>query len=417
MDKQIFAALEIADGEIRLVVGEFFNTRFNVIKVERVLTSGVEGVEIVNKDAVISSIRKAVDNASKLIGAKIERVLLCIPSVGMKRYPLKITVAVDSIVQLADVSRAVRKAMDTKLGVDDALINVVCVKYTCNGITTRRIPINEKCDSLTVDIDLLCADKDIAFEYVGIVENCGLEILDISLDIFATAKEAALFEQTVDQNIIVLKVERNITTLGLFSKGKLISTEIMYKGLGLFISEVCDKTDLPTNVSSRLIKYNCNLYNKNHLNSPVYIWAQDGKTNTLSETDLYNLIIDKVNTWVDDLSLMCKEIIEASNVTVVITGEGAEMQGLKDLIKDKLNVDVKNYFPETLGVRNGSLSSVLGLFYSFKDQLAITCNKKISVDLFQFNSSVEIEKIKQDDESFTSKLKGMLFEAKKREDQ
>lgn len=36
MDKQIFAALEIADHEVRLLVGEFFNTRFNIIKVERV---------------------------------------------------------------------------------------------------------------------------------------------------------------------------------------------------------------------------------------------------------------------------------------------------------------------------------------------------------------------------------------------
>ena len=35
-DKQIFAAVEAADHEIRLIVGEFFNTRFNIIKVERV---------------------------------------------------------------------------------------------------------------------------------------------------------------------------------------------------------------------------------------------------------------------------------------------------------------------------------------------------------------------------------------------
>ena len=32
MDKQIFAALEVADHEIRLIIGEFFNTRFNIIK-------------------------------------------------------------------------------------------------------------------------------------------------------------------------------------------------------------------------------------------------------------------------------------------------------------------------------------------------------------------------------------------------
>ena len=40
-DKQIFAALEAADHEIRLVVGEFFNTRFNIIKVERIPSGGL----------------------------------------------------------------------------------------------------------------------------------------------------------------------------------------------------------------------------------------------------------------------------------------------------------------------------------------------------------------------------------------
>jgi cell division protein FtsA len=40
-EKQIFAALEIADHEVRLIVGEFFNTRFNIIKVERVPVTGL----------------------------------------------------------------------------------------------------------------------------------------------------------------------------------------------------------------------------------------------------------------------------------------------------------------------------------------------------------------------------------------
>ena len=39
--KQIYAALEIADHEVRLIVGEFFETRFNVLCVERVKTTGV----------------------------------------------------------------------------------------------------------------------------------------------------------------------------------------------------------------------------------------------------------------------------------------------------------------------------------------------------------------------------------------
>ena len=39
--KEIYAALEIADHEVRLVIGELFEARLNMLRVERVQTSGV----------------------------------------------------------------------------------------------------------------------------------------------------------------------------------------------------------------------------------------------------------------------------------------------------------------------------------------------------------------------------------------
>ena len=45
-DKQIFTAIEVADYEVRLIVGEFFNTRFNIIKVERVACDGFDGEKV-----------------------------------------------------------------------------------------------------------------------------------------------------------------------------------------------------------------------------------------------------------------------------------------------------------------------------------------------------------------------------------
>ena len=47
-----------------------------------------------------------------------------------------------------------------------------------------------------MDVDHLCGNRKFASEYVNSVEQAELEVLDISLDSFAIAKEAALFEQT-----------------------------------------------------------------------------------------------------------------------------------------------------------------------------------------------------------------------------
>ena len=33
--KEIYASIEVADHEVRLVVGEFYETRFNILRVEK----------------------------------------------------------------------------------------------------------------------------------------------------------------------------------------------------------------------------------------------------------------------------------------------------------------------------------------------------------------------------------------------
>ena len=79
-EKQIFAALEIADHEVRLIVGEFFNTRFNIIKVERVPVTGLVFNEVTNPEAITEAIRRAVQQSAKRIGEDPSRDMLSIHS-------------------------------------------------------------------------------------------------------------------------------------------------------------------------------------------------------------------------------------------------------------------------------------------------------------------------------------------------
>ena len=412
MDKQIFAALEVADHEIRLIIGEFFNTRFNIIKVEKVPCS-ILHYSTLDKEEIINSIKKAVINASKFIGADINKVILAIPSFNFKRIPLKVSVEVGGVVTIDDVKEAVKKAASTKIDSDLALIQTVCVKYTVNGITSRRIPINERCNELTVNIDLLCADRKLAFDLVSCVNKAGLDIMDIYLDTYASAKEAAIFEQTVDQSVILLKIEYQYTTLALISQGIIRACDKIDIGLSKMIEALVNECHIPTEAAVDLIQYNARLDLDVYSKNPIHIWAQDGQTKTMSEQDLCDSIRPEVNKLLDEFELMCKPILQASKTTVIITGEGGEMQGLDHLLALRLDGEVKNYSPETLGGRRSSLTSCLGLFYAYKDQLNITGYDVNSVNMEQFSKTVAYKNgFKSDsEESLTKKLKGMLLEA------
>lgn len=418
MKKQIFAALEIADHEIRLIIGEFFNTRFNIIKVERVTCNGFENNKIKDEDEIVKNISKAIDNASKTVGAKIEKVLLCIPSSDVKLIPLKVNIKINSIdhmVTQQDVVRAREVAMKKKISNDYVVVQAAISKYTVNGISTRRLPINEICEEILVDIDLLCAKKENVFNLVSCVEKAGLGIIEICLDMYAIAKEAALFEQTMDHNVIVLKVERQATTLGLISKGRLVGSDVYLEGLDTWISSLSDKYGLPIETSARLLKYNARLDLENYKEHPVYIWANHGETFTLSEKELAQCVKENVDYWIKQIELACSPILKAGKTSILIVGEGGELQGLDKILQNRLNVEVNNYSPETLGVRYSGYSATLGLFFAYKDNYDLDLQGDCSVDMVQFQNTVTYKEIPKDDdeESITKKLKGMLFEARK----
>lgn len=418
-NKQIFAALEISDYEIRLIVGEFFNTRFNVIKVERVKSAGVVNSRIVDEKLLSDTIRETIKDASNKVGCQISKVLLSVPSAGAIRVPIKVSVRVNSIdkkITILDINNAISKAMSTKVDERYALINAICVKYTCNGITTRRMPLNEISDELICHIDLLCSSREVAFEYVSCVENAGLKILDISLDTFAIAKEACLFEQTVDQNIIVLKLERQSTSLALLHDGRFASCEVIEQGIGDWIAEVSDKFKLPLEVASRLVLYNSKIDSKKTSTSPIYKWSTSGVTHLVSEQELSDTIMEPVEKWADKIQKMSDPIVESLNTQIILTGEGAETEGLKEYLAKKLDCVVKVYTPETFGVRNSALASCLGLFYVYADTHVALGTSESSVNMEEFDKVITYKPIKNDDENtITNKLKSMLFDSKEKE--
>lgn len=418
-DKQIFASVEVADHEVRLVVGEFFNARFNIIKVERIPCFGITYDQVLDPDEISNALRKAASSAKRTIGAEIKKVILAIPSYKTKKYSLRSTVdvsGIDGVITIQDVRNAIKKAESVNISKDYALIQTVCVKYIVNGIATRRILIGEKCSQLSIDVDLLCADRKLAYDLVGCVENAGLQVLDIFPEVYAVGKEAALFERAVEKQIVVLKIERQSTVLGLFRKGRLTTAGVLPAGLGNLVSDCVDQYGVATADAVELLKYSIRFNQKVYTDNPVHIWSKDGETKTISEKQFVESIQKNVAQWVKDLIKTCEPILQAGPTTVIITGEGGETEGLSDLLSESLGCSVKCYIPETLGGRNAGLTAPLGLLYAYQDKLPITGYIDDSLDMDAFKKSVSYREKKKEidskEDTLTSKLKGLFFENK-----
>lgn len=413
--KQVYATLKIDDGQIQLLLAEYYNTRFNIINTYANKVDGVSGYRVIDEEKLVDCIKEAVEVVSKKVGAKLEKVILVLPPYNFKRTSLRASVIPsDGHIKKKDIARAITNALKTK--VDDQLmvINATVVKYTINGISSRRLPENESCDELLVDIDLLCADKEMAYSYVNAVYKANLEVLDLCLNNFAIAKESVALENSVSQNIILLDIENSCTYLSLLSKGKLLSSEIIYDGLSGLSTMVYNQYHLPTSNIPRLLKYNVN-FNSQYKDDAIYAWSENNVSKSITVGELSDFVKPVLTTYVEKLMQTCKPIID-KGASFLVCGEGSEMSALISLIKNESNCEIKTYYPDAIGVRNTSLCACYGALFVYKEKAILNDLSVNCVNIAEYDKTVDQINVDVEGESITTKIKNLFEMYKDRED-
>ena len=413
--KQVYAALKLDDDKIEILVAEFYNTRFNIISTYVSNIRGICDYEITDKDALVADIKKAIKDVSKKVGATLQKVILVLPPYKFKRTSLKVSIIPsDGYIKKKDIARAITNSLKTEVDDDLLVVNTHISKYTVNGISTRRLPENESCDEAFIDIDLLSADKNMAFTYVEAVSLAGLEILDLVLSNYAIAKESVALENSINQNIILLDINDTRTYLSLVYKTKLLSSEIIYSGLKQLADPVSNTYHLPENIVNRLVKYNVD-FNSSYLNDAIYAWNDGGDNKTIRICDLNDMVKAPLESYIDKLSNMCKPILEKGG-TFLITGQGCDMKAISTSLKEKTNTEVRNYYPDIIGARKSELCAVYGALFVYREKANLNDLSVNCVNIAEYDKTVDQIELDVEGESITSKIKNLFEMYKESED-
>ncbi len=411
--KEIYAALEIADHEVRLVVGEMFDSRLNILRVERAAGGGVEKREINDEKAVVAAIRKAAADASAALGCRIERVLLAIPSKRVTRVNQKVNVTIDDgtrTVRLFHIQSGYNKAITYRAADDLVLVNAGCIKYKVNGITSRKLPLGENCESFVMDMDLLYADKKTVYDYARCVELANLEIMDICLDSYAMAQEAAVFEQAIDRYIVQVDLSRSDTVLTLFAHGRLVRCIRVDEGYAHWYEELQRRFHLKDSACFRLLQNLFSADPQQNGDNVIYIESIDGQQVQVTAADVFSCCMERMHAWVRTISETCELIVRGGTTRYVVSGEGMDIQVLGELMKE-FNAPSSAYVPQLIGARQAAFTTTVGMIYNWKEIQQIRKDGRISVNHNEMEESVEsINKVAHDGEGgFTRKLRSILL--------
>lgn len=409
MEKQIIAALELADHEVRLIVGQFYNSRLNILKVERVAHFGISGAAIANEAHVVEAIKKATENASRNLGVVIRNVLLLVPGVQVKRVNNQVRIPVAGRITELDIRRAYRELLETKGPEGYVLTNALVSKYFINGISTRKVPLQERSETMTVEAECYYGKQSLVFSYVGCVEKSGLRVIDIIIDDIAMGKEASLFEASINHPVIAFTLNEQISKMTLFHKGVLMASDFTETGTGMFMKRLETQFNVPHDVVHRLIYDNVDLNNQTPHDDPVFIWSTKTNSHTISQKDIMDVVGEAVESYILDLCSRSEPILQLGDPEIVLVGEGADIAGLSDTIESSTDFKARVYRPTTFGVRDTGLIAGLGAFYYYKDQSVYREKSIWSVEEDELKEVV-LQLEPSSDESITKKLKNLFFD-------
>ena len=414
--KRVYANLEIADQEVRLVVLEVFESRYNVLRKEIVACPGVIGSKIIDEAAVVTAIREATRRAQVALGYRIERVLLLIPSVNVKRSMQKVHVQIEDgtrSIRLFHIQQGYQKAIQKRLGDDVEFVNINRIEYIVNGNRTSKIPLGEECDGFYMDVDLLYADRNVLYSFARCVEQANLEILDLSIDTYACGQETAALMQSDDRSIIQIALEANHTSMSFFAQQKLMSVADIKKGYKWFISPIQEKYQLSDEVCYRLLE---NLFSsKEEENGDIVIFIEQ-KENVrvdLTAREVAEVVLPRMRKWIDEINAACEPIVCQGKSKYILIGKGSNIPIMTEF-EEKFNATAIVYDPTSVGARDSSLIGDLGMTYVWQDVNRIRHDDRISVNNNELEASIDsIRHHSKDGEGgFTRKIKSVILQEK-----
>lgn len=362
--KDIYAVLDIGSATLKLVVAEIYNINVNVLFVKAIPSHGVKKGIIEDDRILINDIRKLIGEAESFLETKITSVALTIPTIKAKLYQSdsSISLSDNGTISQDDIVRVLRLSSKFKRSKDEEVVSVIPVRYHSDKGATIEAPIGETSRNLIVDSLVITTNKDILYPYIAVVEKCGIEVLDITINAIACAKEAfdAVYLQ---EGALLIDMGYKTSTVSFYKDGYLQYLTVCQVGGYDFTRKIAQNMQISmSQAETYKIKYG-SLDITQGQNDIIHTTFVDDKKYDYTQQDLADLLNETAHEVMAKIKEKISVIDDVNKYETLIVGGGGELEMLDNIASEVLDCPVRIYRPDTIGARGMSLVPAIGMVY------------------------------------------------------
>ncbi|WHY58147.1 cell division protein FtsA [Peribacillus simplex] len=418
---EIYVSLDIGTSSVKVIIGEMVNDTLNIIGVGNVKSEGLKKGSIVGIDETVQSIQKAIEQAERMIGMEIKKVIVGISGNHVTLQPCHGVVAVSSDnkeITEHDVFRVREAAELITIPSDREIIDVVPIHYKVDELDEISDPRGMIGVRLEMRGILITGLRTILHNTLRCVERAGLEITDIALQPLA-AGSLVLSKDEKELGVALVDIGGGSTTLAIFEQGYLqytsvipIGGETLTKDLSIVLRTTMEEAE------KIKVKHGHAFYDDASEDEvfqiPIIGSDQQQTCNQLMLSDIIEARVTEIFELIqDDLKRLGFQDIPGG---FVLTGGVVKMPGVLELAQYVFQNRVRTAEPNYIGVREPQYTTAVGLIKHAckKERMQKnTANKTpVAAGPAQEDNDQRSQKVSQKNKENTAKKQGEKGESK-----
>ena len=359
--ENMIVALDIGTSKVVALVGEMSGDgKLDVIGIGKHPSRGMKKGVVVNIDATIDAIQRAVEEAELMAGVNIQTVYTGIAGSHIRSMNSHGVVAIrDKEVGAADVERVMDSARAIAIPADQRILHVLPQEFIIDDQGDIREPIGMSGVRLEANVHIVTSAQSAAQNIVKCVERCGLDVDDVILEQVASSY-AVLQDDERELGVCIVDIGGGTTDIAVFLNGAIHHTAVIPVAGDQVTNDIAVAIRTPTVHAEKIKTQHGSALRQFVDDEEIEVpGVGEREPRTMSTQTLASVIEPRY----EELFLMILDELRRSGFDsrigagIVLTGGSSSMKGVVELAEEVFHMPVRIGVPRDIGGLKGEVEN------------------------------------------------------------
>jgi len=349
--KNLIVGLDIGTTKVVALVGEVTSDgQVEIIGVGTHSSRGLKKGIVVNIDATVQSIQKAIEEAEFMAGCEITSAYTGIAGSHIRSINSNGIVAIrNREITQADVDRVIDAARTIAIPADQKILHILPQEFVIDDQEGVREPIGMSGVRLEAKVHVVTGGISAAQNIVKCVERCNLRVSDIILQQLASSA-AVLTDDEKELGACLVDIGGGTTDIAIFTDGAIRHSLIIPIAGNQLTNDIAVTLRIPTKQAEEIkIKHACALSDSVDEGEVIDLGVSQYQPQVFRKTlaeivearyeELFNLILTELKR---------SNFYDVLAGGMVLTGGAAKMAGITELAERVLQMPVRVGSPQNV---------------------------------------------------------------------